>query len=101
MKSVELIGGKRILYPFLVYCYLGVEASLQQVMQWPNVERWCEEWRLTPRVEDNYCDVYDGKIWHDFMDYNGTPFLSEPNNFALMLNMDFFQPYKHLKNYSV
>lgn len=35
------------------------------------------------------------------MNYNGTPFLSEPNNLALMLNMDFFQPYKYLKNYSV
>lgn len=28
-------------------------------------------------------------------------FQSEPNNVGLMLNMDFFQPYKHLKGYSV
>lgn len=101
MKSVELIGGRRILYPFLVYCYLGVEATLQQVIQRPNIEKWCEEWRYTQRNDDTYCDVYDGKVWQDFMNYNGSPYLSEPNNLALLLNMDFFQPYKHLKGYSV
>ena len=36
-----------------------------------------------------------------FMSYNGKPFLSEPNNLALMLNMDFFQPFKHVKGYSI
>ena len=101
MKSVELVGGRRILYPFLLYCYLGVEATLQQVLQRPNIDKWCEEWRHIQRKEDNYCDVYDGKIWQDFCNYDGSPFLSEPNNLALMLNMDFFQPYKHLKGYSV
>ena len=29
--------------------------------------------------------------------YEGQPFLSEPGNFALMLNMDFFHPYKHVE----
>lgn len=101
MKSVELVGGRRILYPFLLYCYLGVEATLQQVLLRPNINKWCEEWRHIERKEDSYCDVYDGKIWQDFCTYDGSPFLSEPNNLALMLNMDFFQPYKHLKGYSV
>ena len=32
--------------------------------------------------------------------YDGQPFLSEPGNFALVINMDFFQPYKHVQ-YSV
>jgi hypothetical protein len=100
MKSVELIGGRRILYPFLVYCY-RVEVILQQVLQRPNIEKWCEEWRYTQRKEDSYSYVYDGRIWQDFMNYNGSPFLSEPNNLALMLNKDFFQPYKHLKGHSV
>ena len=88
MKSVELMGGRRILYP-----YLGVEATLQQVLQRPNRKM---VWRMVSySKEDSYCDVYDGKVWQDFMNYNGSPFLSEPNNLALMLNMDFFQPYVH------
>ena len=101
LKSVELIGGRRILYPFLIYCYLGVEVSVRQLWQRPCIESWCEEWRNRPRIPDTYCDVYDGKIWNEFLEYDHTPFLSEPNNLALMLNMDFFQPYKHLKNYKV
>ena len=47
-----------------------------------------------------YKDVYDGKLWNDFLDYNGTPFLSEPFTYALMMNIDWFQPYKHV-SYSV
>ena len=72
MKTVELAGGKRIFYPFLVHCYLGVEALLQDVMQRPNIEMWCEEWRLTPQVEGRSSDVYDGKVWHDIMNYDGS-----------------------------
>ena len=67
----------------------------------PNVESWFEEWRSKPRDHNCYSDVYDGNIWKEFMNYNGTPFLSKPNNMAIMLNMDFSQPYKHLKGYSV
>ena len=29
---------------------------------------------------------------------NGTPFLSEKFNFALSLNVDWFQPFKHVSN---
>lgn len=32
--------------------------------------------------------VYDEKIWQDFQYVNGQPFLSEPNHFALMMNVD-------------
>ena len=35
------------------------------------------------------------------MDVDRKPFLSLPNNLALQLNMDFFQPFKHVKGYSV
>ena len=35
-----------------------------------------------------------------FLNYNGQPFLSQPHNLALMLNCDWFQPYKHTQ-YSV
>ena len=36
-KSFEFVG-RRILYPF-IYCYLGVEATLQQVLQRPNIDK--------------------------------------------------------------
>ena len=101
LKSVELIGGKCILYPFLLYCYLGVEASLQHMLQRHCFENWSEEWRNRTQIPDSYSDVYDGRIWNEFFEYDGNPFLSKPDNLALMMNMDFFQPYKHLRNYKV
>lgn len=37
---------------------------------------------------------FDGKIWKDFQ---RDPFFSAPGNLAVMLNMDFFQPMKHVQ----
>ena len=39
-------------------------------------------------------DVCDGKIWSEFQCYNGQPCLSQAMNLTLMMNFDFFQPYK-------
>ena len=44
--------------------------------------------------------VYDGQIWSDFMQCEGVPFLASPHSYGLILNLDWFQPYKHL-TYSV
>ncbi len=44
--------------------------------------------------------IYDGQIWAEFQEYNGKPFLSQPFTYGLMLNVDWFKPYKHLE-YSV
>lgn len=32
LKSVTLYSGKHIFYPFLAYCYLGIKASLTQLL---------------------------------------------------------------------
>ena len=41
--------------------------------------------------------MYDDKVWGDFQCFDNRSFLSEQGNFALMMNMDFFQPYKHIQ----
>ena len=60
----------------------------------------CDEWRSRRVCNGVYEDVYDGKVWEDFQVYNGQNFLRDPNNLAIMINMDYFQPYKHV-SYSV
>ena len=47
-------------------------------------------------------DEYDGKIWSGFQTVDGQPFLSCENSLGLrlMLNVDWFQPFKH-STYSV
>ena len=100
LKTVELASGRTYLYPRLTYCYLGLKVSLQRLLLRPDFSSDCELWRSRQIDEGVLSDVYDGKVWSDFQSYGGQPFLSEPGNFALMLNMDFFQPYKHVQ-YSV
>ena len=41
------------------------------------------------------CDVFDGKVWKDFLEVSWQQFLSGPCSLALMLNIDWFQPFKH------
>lgn len=42
---------------------------------------------------DTYSDIYDGQIWKELHSVEGKPFLSQPNNLCLMLNVDWFNPY--------
>lgn len=97
LKSVEFASGVTYLYPRLTYCYLGLEVSLQSFLLRPDFYNTCEKW-LSRQVNDGVLhDVQDGKIWSEFLYYDGQPFLSKPGNFALMMNIDFFQLYKHVQ----
>ena len=97
LKTVEYASGVTYLYPLLTYCYLGLKVSMQRLLSQPDFFRVCELWRSRRVDEGIMRDVYDGKIWNDFQSFNGQPFLSESSNYALMLNMDFFQHYKHVQ----
>ena len=41
------------------------------------------------------CDVYDGQVWKEFMQSRDGFTLSNQRNYAVMLNVDWFQPFKH------
>lgn len=97
LKTVEIASGKKFFYPFLTYCYIGLEASIQALVNRSSFLINCEKWRQRSKDTGVLSDVYDGEIWKEFMEYKGDPFLSKENNFALTLNMDFFQPYKHVQ----
>ena len=60
-------------------------------------EQWCENLVSDPSVVR---DVYGGKLWQEFMVVSGIPFLASKYNLAFMLNVDWFQPFKH-RTYSV
>lgn len=62
LKTVELVGGRRILYPYLVYCYLGIEIALQHHFRNPRFEILCEKWR-SRNNDGSYSDLYDGNVW--------------------------------------
>ena len=96
LKTVELVNKQIYFYPFLMYCYLGLDRSLQSLFNRPGFYNDCEQWRYRCRVEGELSDVYDGKIWLSFEQFEGKPFLCEAGNLGLILNFDFFQPYDHL-----
>lgn len=100
LKTVEIAGGKRILYPYMIYSYLSIKCSIQALFNRPNFHSDVEEWRSRQIIDGMYADIYDGKLWKEFLNWDGNAFLSESYNLALALNFDFFQPYKHIQ-YSV
>lgn len=98
MKKVKSSKGRVSLYPRLIYCYCSVIESLKEMVIKPGFIERCEQWREQKSPEGIYSDIYDGNIWKEFMSVDGVPFLSAPFNFALQLNVDWFQPFKHTKH---
>jgi len=45
-------------------------------------------------------DIYDGAVWKSFLDIDDNNFFEERYNLCLLINIDFFQPHKHVR-YSV
>ncbi len=98
LKKVKTKTGKLSLYPRLVYCYKSITESLQEMLERPDFLHKCELWRSEERDPDVFTDVYDGEMWKEFLQPDGVPFLSVPNNFALQLNVDWFRPFKHTQH---
>ena len=96
LKKVKSPTGSIYLAPFQTFCYYSIIESLRDLLNRPGILEQCEHWRLVPKSSDRLRDVYDGQVWKHFMyDSDGVPFLASPNNFLLMLNCDWFQPFRH------
>ena len=87
-------SGRQILYPFKVFPYRPLTWSLQNLLLRPNISELCQHWKLA-EASDIMRDVYDGQVWKDFQVVSGQPFLSGPYGLGLMVNVDWFQTYKH------
>ena len=96
LKFVELSSGKKVLRPYKTYCYYGLKNALQKLLQLPEFVTLCEKWRSSMHddEENTMQDIYDGKIWKEFMYYNGEAFLDRPFTFFLAMNVDWFKPHK-------
>ena len=78
------------------------EGALQEGQSGTNIQnldfcKKCEEWRKWKGEVPNGCltDVFDGRLWREWMKYDGVSFLEVPGNLLLMLNIDWFQPFDH------
>lgn len=96
LKTVRSSSGTEYLAPFQIYCYQNVQLGMEELLNRPNIIQLCEEWRMKQSVEEMLADVYDGRMWQFFQyDADSFPFLAVQHNYLLMLNCDWFQPFKH------
>lgn len=93
VKTVKSSSGSEYLAPFKTYCFKSITKSPEDLLNRPLTAELCEKWRTRPVVPGKLSDVYDGQMWKYFQyDSNG---LAVPHNYLLMLNCDWFQPFKH------
>ena len=70
-------------------------------MQRTGIPECCEQWRTRQVEERVLSDIYDGEVWNSFKWSDGTEFVSLERRYGLMLNVDWFQPFKRRSDYSV
>ena len=99
LKEVITLSGKKY-YPLKSYCYYPLVRSLTNVLNRADLLEQCEHWRSRNIPNNVLADVYDGKVWREFLNYKGKEFLSKKYNLGLMMNCDWFQPFDH-STYSV
>ena len=92
-------GNTYKLRPRMIYSYNSVKSTLSKLFSQASFIDKCELWR-DKTTTGLLTDVYSGKVWQDFHVVNGKPFLKNPCNLCLQLNMDWFAPFKHLQ-YSI
>lgn len=61
----------------------------------------CNLWkRGRDSASEMLTDVFDGRVWREFLFVNGEPLLAGDRSLGFMINVDWFQPFK-LARYSV
>ena len=95
LREVALKSGQTRLYPLKVYCYQSVRGTLKRFLQRPGFALKCELWRERGIPHGFLADVFDGHVWKEWQNVDGEAFLADPRNYAFMLNVDWFQPFKH------
>ena len=99
MKEVVSSSGNRKFYAHAIFCFASLITSLQALVLRTGFMELCESTRKG-FAATGLSDVYDGTLWKDFITVDQSAFLSECNNYGLLLNVDWLQPYEHVQ-YSV
>ena len=74
LKRVRTPAGTTSLYPRRMFCYQSLVDALGHFMQRPGFVQRCELWRTIKNTPNTLSDIYDGKVWSEFLNVNGIPF---------------------------
>ena len=100
VKIIKTITGKKMLQPLKVFCYKSIIESIGELVQKPGMLDLLNHWRNHAMPNGVMADVYDGVVWNSFLTVDGKDFFNSRYSIGLMINVDWFQPYKHVQ-YSV
>ena len=96
LKQVISSTGSPKVYPIKTYCYCSLISTLQRFLLRPGFVDLCEETRnLYINSAHLLSDVYQGRIWKEFLKVGQSDFLSTSLCYGLMLNINWFKPYDH------
>lgn len=95
LKTVQFTSGRKLLYPYKLYCHKSVRSTLQSFFLRPDFYSNFQKWRTRPD-SSYFSEIYDGKLWKDLQ-----PLLSDEHVLAFSLNVDWFQPFTHTHTHTV
>ena len=88
-------NGKLGLKPRKMYYYFGIKRALSVLFARPKFLNMCNMWHQTKGNRTFFADITDGRVWNEIcskMSPNGNP----SNIIGILVNIDWFQPYKHV-----
>ena len=84
-----------------MFCYRSVIKSIQEYVEHEQYVVLFNHWKQMVGITLSVmADIYDGTIWQSFQNFEGQDFLSNKYSFVLMLNVDWFNPFKYVE-YSI
>ena len=86
MKQMRFKNGSAFLYPKRLYCFKKFSDSLGITR--PGFLEKCESWRKRDLTGNSMGDVFEGRVWKDFLDSDGDPYFSTTGNLGVMLKGD-------------
>lgn len=95
MRYLKSSKGKELSVPCKVFCYHSVLEILKGRMQSEEFRKNCVKWQTERPTDGMMHDVYDGAVWRNFVNSDGQLFFTDAYNFGLLLNIDWYQPFKH------
>ena len=98
-KTVRRKAGNTSFIPKKLFYYREIKDSIKAILMQPGFLALCNRWMENKVGDDMLGDVIDGCVWQDVLKLLKKP-CPEINTLGLLLNVDWFQPYKHI-SYSV
>ena len=100
MKTLRGKNGNFV-QPYKMFPYQSVKDGLIKLLSRKGFLECCEHWRRRNQTipAGTLCDVFEGRIWQNFMTVDGVDFLKSRCSLCFTLNIDWFQSFAHTRKF--